>query len=382
MKVVARGVGITAFGEWWAKSALDLAKEAADEALGEAGMTLKDIDLLVTGNMCLPAIANQCHGGAYLASGIGFSGRSLAVEAACASGGLAIRQAVAAVLSGMVTRVLVLGVEKMTDVSAEVITKSLMAAADEGEQLAGATFPSLYGMMHRSYQENNELTDEQMAGHAVKNHYHGSMNPLAHFQKEVSVQDVVSSSMVADPIRLLHCSPVSDGAAAVVLEGVTAVEKGLVEVAGSGQGADTLALGRRESLTSMKATKMAAHEALKMAGVPLHEVDVVEVHGCFSVAEIMALEDLGLVPANQGAHRLLDGFGRLGGRGPTVNTSGGLKACGHPVGATGVKQLVEVVRQLTERAGKRQMVGARVGLTHNVGGTGATAVVHILRRAE
>jgi acetyl-CoA C-acetyltransferase len=198
----------------------------------------------------------------------------------------------------------------------------------------------------------------------------------------VTIDEVLASAMVADPMRLLHCSPISDGAAALVLEAVDKTARGDVELLGSGQGADTLSLAKRNSLTSLKATKQATSEALIMADAKIESVGVVELHDCFTIAEMMALEDLELLPSQKSGDYLANGFGRLDGSGVVVNTSGGLKACGHPVGATGVKQVVEVVRQLSGKAKSRQVKNVQLALTHNVGGSGATAVVHVFGRQE
>lgn len=244
------------------------------------------------------------------------------------------------------------------------------------------TFPSLYGMMQRAYMERYRVSEEIMASIPVKNHHHGSLNHLAHFQNSITTETVLASGMVAEPIRLLHCSPISDGAAAVVLEMSEVVKSGEVEVVGLGVGGDTIGLSGRRSLTSLLATKTATQRAMKMSGLTIDQIEVAELHDCFSVAEAMALEDVGLVPEGRAAAMVADGYGRVGSDGVVINSSGGLKACGHPVGATGVKQVVEIVWQLTGRVGKRQKNNARVGLTHNVGGTGATAVVQIFRRAD
>lgn len=380
MKIIVSGTGVTRFGELWDMGALELANRASEEALREAGISLSDVDLLVVGNMLLSRLENQAHVGAYVASGIGYLGPAMAVEAACASGGLAIRQAVAQLRSGMAKRVLVVGLEKMTDVPTEEVAMGLMGAASDDERWVGATFPGLYGMMHRAYQQKYGVADELMGWSVVKNHYHGTLNPLAHFQKAITVNDVLNSQMVADPMRLLHCSPISDGAAAVVLEARKTLHKDQVELVGSGQGGDVMGFSERKTLTSLTATKKAMKEVVEETGILLDQVEVVELHDCFGVAEMMAIEDMGLAPQGKSGDLLKDGLGSIDGDGVVINSSGGLKAAGHPVGATGVKQVVEVVRQLRGVLGKRQVKDVRLGLTHNVGGTGATAVIHIFRR--
>lgn len=380
MKIVVKGVGITPFGELWNEDVPSLTRTATMTALIDAGLELEDIDALVVGNMLLPYVSNQSHVGAAIAEALSYAGPSIAIEAACASGGVAVRQAMALLYSKMAKRVLVVGVEKMTDVSSGEVTGFLMGASSEEERMMGATFPSLYAMMQQRYQVEFGCSEEEIASAAVASHFHGSLNPKAHFQAAITTAQVLSSPLVSDPIHLLSCSPVSDGAAAVILEAVNVPSRDSIVVLGSGQGHDALSLSGRQTLTSMNATKNAMKQALQQSCVSADLINIVELHDCFSIAEIIALEDLGLVARGRGAKFLADGYGRYDSDGVAINTSGGLKACGHPVGATGIKQVVEIVDQLRGRAGKRQVVNALFGLTHNVGGTGATAVVHILGR--
>lgn len=382
MKIVVRGTGITPFGELWNEDALSLARSASNFALTDAGLELGDIDALIVGNMLLPYVGNQSHVGSAIAESLGYLGPSFAVEAACASGGIAMRQALALLYSKMAKRVLVVGVEKMTDTSSGEMTGFLMGASSEEERMMGATFPSLYAMMQQRYQIEYGCSQEDIVAAAVTSHFHGSLNPKAHFQSIITTKQVFSSPLVSDPIHLLSCSPVSDGAAAVILEAIEIPHKNSVVILGSGQGNDTLSLSGRQTLTSMSATKNAMKQALQQSGISIDLINVVELHDCFSIAEVIALEDLRLVEKGRGAQFLADGYGRIDSQGVAVNTSGGLKACGHPVGATGIKQIVEIAEQLRGRAGQRQVANAAFGLTHNVGGTGATAVVHILGRLQ
>jgi len=219
-----------------------------------------------------------------------------------------------------------------------------------------------------------------MAHVAVKNHYHASLNAKAQFPFEVSIEKVLNSSKVTDPFTLLDSSPITDGAGALVLRAKPAKRKARKDIfiCASSVATDTLSISDRESLTELAATKLAAKKAFKQAGITPGDVDILEVHDCFTIAEILAMEDLGFCPKGKGGEFVASGATRLGGKKP-VNTSGGLKACGHPVGATGVKQIVEIYDQLIGRGGKKQVEGVKVGLTQNVGGTGATAVVHILQ---
>lgn len=378
MKIEVAGVYQTKFGELWDKSVTDLMTEAAVGAVKDAGVAFKDIEAVYIGSMLAPLVSGQSHLGAVAAEVLEIKVPATLIEAACASGGVAIRQAALVLENGRYENALVIGVEKMTDVGSEEIAEGLMgAASSEEERKSGITFPGLYALMARVYLDKFGLEPAVLNGVAVKNHDHASLNELAHLSFCISEAEVETSAMVADPLRLLHCSPISDGAAAVVLRRSGKNKKGKkVWLVGSGQASDTMSLAKRESLIELAATKMASKEALQEAGVSIKEVDVLEVHDCFSIAEIMAVEDLGLTGKGEGSLWLKQ-HGRLGQK-QVINTSGGLKACGHPVGATGVKQMVEVTRQLRGELGQRQVKGARLGLTHNVGGSGGTAVVHVL----
>jgi acetyl-CoA C-acetyltransferase len=307
------------------------------------------------------------------------------VEAACASGGVALRTGYLAVGSGLHDIVVGGGVEKMTDVPAGDAVVALGGAGDqEWELFMGATFPALYAFMARRHMHEFGTTEEQMAMVAVKNHSNAAKNPYAHFQNEISVRDVMKSKKVASPLKLYDCSPITDGAAAVILTPLERARKYTdtpIEIIASSQASDTLALHHRKSLTTLNASVEAARKAYNMAGMKPNDIDVCEVHDCFTIAEIMAYEDLGFVKKGKGGRAIEDGETTLDGRIP-VNTSGGLKGCGHPVGATGVKQAVEITWQLRGEAKNRQVNGAEVGLTHNVGGSGATCVVSIMKRID
>jgi acetyl-CoA C-acetyltransferase len=303
------------------------------------------------------------------------------VESACASGGAAFRQGFIEVASGISDLVLVGGVEKMTDVSGDEATHALSAAADvEYEAFHGITFPGLYALMARDHMQRFGTTREQLAHVAVKNHRHGSLNPVAQYPSVITLKDVMESVMVADPLRLLDCSPITDGAAAALLCPLEAArtmgKKPVVKVLASAQASSTIALCSRKDLSRLESTERAAGQAYKIAGKTPGDLHLAEVHDCFTIAEIMVLEALGLAERGKGGQAAESGMTALGGRIP-VNTSGGLKSKGHPVGATGVAQVVEIVKQLRGEAGARQVKGARVGLTQNMGGTGGSSVVHI-----
>ncbi|HPC90221.1 MAG TPA: thiolase domain-containing protein [Methanothrix sp.] len=380
------GVGCTKFGERWDVSLRDMIAEAGVMAMDDAEIAGEQIDALYVGNMSGGRFIEQEHIGALIADCAGLSRMHVPatrVEAACASGGLALREAVLAVASGYSDIVIAAGVEKMTDVSSGTAADALAAAADrEWECFFGATFPALYAMMARLHMRRYGTTHDQMAAVAVKNHHHAMMNPIAQYHMEITVEDVDRSPVVADPLHVLDCSPISDGAAAVVLaptEMAAKLADTPVRIAGSAQASDTLALHDRRDLTTLDATVVAGRAAFAQAGIEPRHVDVAEVHDCFTIAEILAIEDLGFVEKGQGGRAAEEGMTALGGPLP-VNTSGGLKACGHPVGATGIKQAYEIALQLRGEAGKRQVDEAEVGLAHNVGGSGGTALVHIFTR--
>lgn len=371
------GVGQTRFGELWGASLIDLAVEASREAIRDSGTSIKEIDAVVVGNMLGSHLDNQSHLGALVTAGLGIKASGVRVEGACASGGLAIATGIEKLISGTARKVLVVGAEKMTDYSTDFSTQALMGASDGDEQLAGITFPGLYALVTRAYMEEYGVADSELASIPVKNHMHGSLNPKAHFRFTIDVEQVLKSPCIASPIKLLDCSPISDGAAAVVL-GLGKRRGGRnVRIIGFGQGNDEVGLASRRSLIEFGASKEASKKAFSMAGVEPKDIDVMEVHDCFSIGEVLALEDMGFSRKGEGWVIAGNGECKLGGRRP-VNTSGGLKACGHPISATGVKQLVELTRQLRGVNGSRQVEGARIGLAHNVGGVGGTAIVHIL----
>jgi acetyl-CoA C-acetyltransferase len=300
------------------------------------------------------------------------------VESACASGGLALRTAFVEVASGMSDLVLAAGVEKMTD--ATDVTEVLATASDqETEAYHGITFPGLYAMIARAHMAAHGTTEEDLSWVSVKNHRHGALNPKAQFRGQVTLEEVMRSSLVAEPLRLLHCSPVSDGAAAVVLCPLQDAKRYTdrpVRIAASGLATGSMALADRKDIAFLDAVEQSAHRAYRIAGLGPTDVQVAEVHDCFAIAEICCVEALGLVERGKGNAAARTGYTALGGCIP-VNTSGGLKAKGHPVGATGIAQAIEIFEQLRGEAGERQVKGARVGLAQNMGGSGASSVVHI-----
>lgn len=382
--VAVIGVGMSEWGEVWEKSHRRLWTEAALAAVDDAGVDR--VDALYVGCMSGGLFVGQEHLGAMLSDQLGMGPvPGTRVESACASGGVAFRQAVMAVASGAHDIVLASGVEKMTDVDGAAATYALSTAADqEYECFQGVTFPGLYAMMARVHMHRHGTTRRQLAQVAVKNHANGALNDKAQYPMKVTVEQVLESPGVADPLRVLDCSPITDGAAAVIVVPLADAKKlsknPAVKVLASAQASDTLALHDRADLCWLASTAKAAEGAYRMAGIGPGDVSFAEVHDCFTIAEIMVMEALGLVEKGQGGQATEAGWTALDGKIP-VNPSGGLKAKGHPVGATGIAQVVESVLQLRGSCGARQVRNARRALTQNMGGTGASSVVHIFERA-
>ena len=377
--VAVIGIGMTKWGELWTKSLRTIFVESALLALDDAGVD--KIDSMIVGCMSSGLFVGQEHLASLLSDYLGKNPVPAArVESACSSGGLALRQGFIEVASGMSDIVLVGGVEKMTDVTGCEATFALGTAADqEYEGFHGLTFPGLYAMMAVAHMHKYGTTREQLALVAVKNHDNGSKNPLAQYPFKVTVEGVLQSVLVADPLRILDCSPITDGAAAVVLcpaDMAKKMKKPFIRITGCGQATDTIALSSRKDLAWIESTHIAGQKALSMAGRKIGDIDLFEVHDCFTIAEIMITEALGIVEKGRGGKAVEEGLTSLKGKFP-VNPSGGLKAKGHPVGATGVAQAVEVVKQLRGEAAERQVKGAKRGLTQNMGGTGGSSVVHI-----
>lgn len=375
------GLGMTKFGEQWNMSLKDLMVEAGTKAILDSGVDGPDIDAIYGGSMSAGRLIGQEHIGALIADQSGLTPMpATRVEAACASGALALRQAILSILSGVHDVVVVGGVEKMTDVATSQATTTLGGAADrEWESSLGVTFPALYALIARRHMKKYGTTEKQMAMVAVKNHKNGALNPLAQYQYEISVDDVMNSAIVSSPLKLFDCSPITDGAAALVLARDDIAKKysdKAVKILASEQASDTLALHDRRDITTLDATVISSRAAFKRANLLPKDINIAEVHDCFTIAEICAIEDLGFFNKGEGGKAVEEGETNRNST-ISVNTSGGLKACGHPVGATGVKQVVEIATQLRGDAEKRQ-VDADIGLAHNVGGSGATAIVHIL----
>ena len=369
--------------------------------LGLKGMWSEAIEKAFSSvdNDCLPSMVDEAFIGsiafggsqlgntaALLTEHSGMDGVSVRrVENACASSGFALRDAWMTIKSGQADIVVAGGIEKMNDLSAERKRYWLGVSGDtEWERLAGLTFPGTYALTARRYFHEFESTHDDLVHVSVKNHMHGFDNEVAHLRKDVSFEKASSGAMVADPLTLYDCCPTSDGASAVILVADHLAHQFTdtpVWIKGSGAGSDKLALHDRPSLTQLRATQLASQKAYSIANIQPNQIDLAEVHDCFTIAEVLAIEDLGFTGRGEGGRFARDGQGRRNEGEVTINPSGGLKSKGHPLGATGTGQAVEVFKQLRHQVeSPRQVRDAEVGLTHNVGGSGATCAVHIFGR--
>jgi len=389
MKLPARdvaiiGVGITKYGEHWNLGLKDLITEAGIKAIQDAKISGNDIELIVGGSMSSGMFVGQEHTGALFADQMGLNPKpAIRTEAACASSSVALRVGVMAIASGMYDCVAVGGAEKMTDVYGSQATTTLAGAMDrDNEAYFGLTFPGVYALMAKRHMHQYGTTREQLAMVAVKNHGNAVHNPHAQYRSPITIDEVLKSPLVADPLRLLDCSPIADGAACIIIVPAEVAKNYTdtpIYIRASVQASDTLGLYMRKDITTINANLHAAKLAYQMAGVTPADMHFAEVHDCFTINEIISCEDLGFCKKGDGGKIIQEGETHIGGRIP-INTSGGLKAKGHPVGATGAGQIVELVEQLRGEAGKRQVAGAETALAHNVGGSGSTVVIHILSR--
>ena len=377
--------GLSKFGKLEGLYAREIFAEAAKDAFNRCPSLdpKRDIKALFVGHMG-ESYEHQGHTGATVADWAGLMHiPATRTEAACASSGAALRAGIFAVLSGLCDTVMVGGVEKMTHRTTSEVTEYLAMASDfPFEQWHGITFPGLYALMATAHMHKYGTTEKQLAMVAVKNHSNGLLNPKAHMQKEVTLEKALSSRVIAWPLKLYDCSLITDGASCLIITKPEIAKRYTdmpIQITGSGQASDSIGIYERESLTALVASKIASKQAYEMAGIKPEEVDVAEVHDCFTIAEIIAYEDLGFCKQGRGGQLIESGETKLDGKLP-VNTSGGLKSKGHPVGATGTAQAYEIYLQLTEQAGKRQVKDANIGLAHNIGGSGATGTVHIFRR--
>lgn len=387
-EVAVLGIGQTKFGELWDRSFREIGIEAGLQALVDAKLSSKDLGALYLGNMASGRLIDQEHIAPLILDYAGLAGRHLPavrIEGGGASGALALHQGYLAVASGLYDYVVVGGAEKLTDVpDVDAAEISSSAADHEWEVVFGATLPSLWALVARRHMHLFGTTREELARVAVHDHEMGSKNPNAHYRNRISLEQVLGASPVAEPLGMLDCAPLSDGAAAVVLGPLETARQHTdspVRIAASQVACDTMALQHRADLTTLESTVIAGQRAFAQARRAPKDVRVAELHDAYSISALVALEDLGFVEKGRGGPEFATGrFGPGGAL--TVNPSGGLKAQGRPFGAVGVAQVVEVVRQLRGEAKDRQVSGATLGLAHDVGGTGATSVVHLLERVN
>lgn len=365
------GSGLTPFGEHWNKSLKDLMDDAIEAALKNSGLNALDIDFVVVANMLAEVTNDQAHLGSIASSLLPHHPPALRVESACGSGALALHTACAFLESKRAETVLVIGAEKMTDASVDVVSQALMGAADsELDTPSGLTFPGIFGLIANRYMHEFGLTREQLSIVSAVHHKNGKENPFAQFRQEISPETVTKSALVADPLRLLDCSPISDGAAACIL---STLHRSPFRLAASQVKSDSVSIAERATITSFSATRDAMASALQEAELERSDISAVETHDCFSIAAVINMEDLGFAEQGEGIRIYEDLYA---GRSPLfVNMSGGLKACGHPVAATGLKQLIDLSKHLKKSK-------AAHGLAHNFGGACASCGIHILENLD
>ncbi|MDZ5471356.1 thiolase domain-containing protein [Bacillus sp. 31A1R] len=374
-KVSISGLGMTAFGKHEDRSLKALLMDACVEALKEANFP--KIDAVYIGNFMSGSLGNQEILGAIVANDLGLGPiPTVKVEGACASGGIAFRQAYLNVLNGVYEHVLVAGVEKMKHASTEETTRAINAAMDNdsNEKNAGLTFPGFFGNLANRYFYETGASKKHLAMVALKNREYALGNPLAQFKKPTSIEEIMSARMITEPLGLFDCSPTTDGAAAIVL---SKGENGVV-VRSSAQASGTTQMQESVELLSIPAIRESANKAYELAGLGPNDIDVVELHDCFSMTEVLAIEELGFFDKGRGWEAVEQGLTKHGGKVP-VNTSGGLLSKGHPIGATGLAQIYQVVSQLRGTS-CNQVDNARIGLAQNLGGTGAYSTVHIFEK--
>jgi acetyl-CoA C-acetyltransferase len=376
------GIGHGVFGRRSDATVQELAFEAFRDAMEDAGIGKDDIDASVIGSVpeyhkqrSLPGVVQEYLGLVPKPTWL--------TEVACASGSAAIRTAWMAIMSGVHNIVAVVGCQKMTELTTPEIL-ALMGRVGEvqWESVFGTTFPGYYAMFAKRHMYEFGTTRRQLLEVSIKNHFYGAKNPFALFRKEITMEKAQASDEVATPLQVYDCCANADGAACVILaneERAREISKKPVWLVGVGCATASMSVLRRPSLTGLPSAEEAAHRAYEMAGVTSEDIKVAQVHDCFSIAEIMAYEDLGFCKKGEGGRLIEERQTYIGGRIP-VNVDGGLKAKGHPIGATGVSQTYEIAKQLREEAGERQVSGADIGLTHNVGGIGQYCFVQILRR--
>ncbi len=381
-EVAIIGIGQVPVAEHWDKRLVELAGDAVFAALADA--ELSQVDALYVGNMMAGQLDKQSHLGALVSDWVGMRGiEAMTVEAACGSGALALRTALMAVASGIVTSALAVGVEKMTDTSPGETTAALATAASaDWEGIHGVTFVGLNALIMRRYMYEYGWQHEDFAPFSINAHANGVNNPNARFQAPITAEIYKRATMIADPINLMDASPIGDGAAAAVVVPADLVKgrkgKQVIKIAGSAVATDSLAVHDRQDPLWLTAAEKSAKEAYLQAGIKPEEIDFFEVHDAFTIMSALSLEACGFAERGQGPRLALEGEIFTQGKIP-VTTMGGLKARGHPVGATGMYQIVETVLQLRGEAGPAQIDGAKIGMAQNIGGSGATVITHILK---
>src|SRR5574341_254123 len=382
--VCVLGAGSTKYGKL-NESIIEIALSAAKDAIESSGITPKEIQAGYISNV-FGVADRQVHMAPVIMSNLGISHvPGLTIESACGSGSVMFREAYANVAAGFYDCVLAVGVEKVTHTGTALSTTLFSYCSDffyEGGN--GASFPGLFASIARAYLTKYKATEEDLAHVAIKNHENGLLNPKAHVRKRITVDDVLRSPVVASPLKVYDCCPFSDGASAVILcseDFAKKIGNNYVKVIGSGRGGSPAAVQSREDITTIPSTLIAPNQAYKMAGVTPKDIDFAEVHGCFTIAEIIDIEDLGFFKKGTGGVAAKQGITRRYGEIP-INPSGGLKSKGHPIGATGVGQVVEVFEQFTGKAGERTIKDAEIALTHNFGATGASAAVHLFKKVD
>ncbi len=378
-KIAILGIGQIKIGEHWEKSLREIGGDAAFAAMQDAG--IEKVDSLFVGNMLSPLVNGQNQLGTFFADWIGlWKQEAVKIEAACGSGAAAFRAALMAVASGDVESALVVGVEKMTDKAGRDVTAALATAADADYEVdQGVSFVGINALVMRRYMHEFGWKHEDFAPFSINAHANAMHNPYARLHEKISVDKFERSSMVATPINLLDASPIGDGAAAMVIVSAEKVQRQpRIIVSASAAATDTIAVHSRKDPLFLQAAYASSKRAYEMAGVTPNDIDVFELHDAFSIMAALSLEASGFAERGQGVRLALDNEISIQGRVP-VCTRGGLKARGHPVGATGMYQLVEVVQQLRGECGHTQVDGAKIGMAQNIGGSGATILTHILR---
>ena len=379
------GIGETRMGRLSDRSLRDLIDDAGNKAIADAGIDKYDIDAVYMGNFNSSYLCGQSHLGPLVSEVLGLPNiPTVRTEGACASGGLAFRLGAMAIAAGYYDVVLVGGVEKMTHQATETVTTGIASAMDyDLEAMQGFTFPASFAMIANRYFHEYRNVKREMAMCALNAHNNAMLNPDAQMHKEVTLEKILGADLIAAPLSLFDCSLVTDGSAFVVLA-ASDVADGLksrhrrVDVIGSGHAGDTLTLATKKNITSFTAARLAAAEAYQQANLTPADIDFAEVHDCFTITQIINTEDLGFFEPGKGGDAVADGVTARDGKKP-INVSGGLKAKGHPIGATGISQIYEIVTQLRGDAGARQLKKADIGLSHNLGGTAATCVINIFQ---